>query len=287
MLLDPQPDSGAAPREQAPPMWEDHGKVRLRFRKDGDLRLVSHHDLMHCFERMLRRADLPFCSTQGFHPKPRMAFALSLALGIVGCEEVVELELPEPFDPNEVGRRLACQCPAGLAILEARRLPPRTHARVCRVTYRTAIPVEHQQGLPERITQLLQAPEWWVQRNRPRPRRLELRPFLHDLRWNGESLEIDLWVSPSAGTARPEEVLRTLGLEALLEDGLILERSKLELLDELAEQERAQLPALPTHVKETGPRRGQPAPGEEPPATEHARPNAPAPLLPGPLSFDS
>ena len=33
----------------APPPTRD--KVRLRFRKDGALRLLSHHDLMRCFER--------------------------------------------------------------------------------------------------------------------------------------------------------------------------------------------------------------------------------------------
>src|ERR1700756_418971 len=53
-------------------------KVRIRFRKDGDLRFVSHHDLMRSFERMLRRAGLPFRSTSGFNPKPRLIFALSL-----------------------------------------------------------------------------------------------------------------------------------------------------------------------------------------------------------------
>src|SRR5439155_20976241 len=67
-------------------------KVRLRFRKGGDLRLVSHHDLMRCFERMLRRAGLPYRSTAGFNPKPRLVFASALPLGVVGCEEVVELE---------------------------------------------------------------------------------------------------------------------------------------------------------------------------------------------------
>jgi shikimate kinase len=52
-------------------------------------------DLMRTFERMLRRARLPFRSTEGFHPQPRMVFALSLSLGAVGLEEVVELELTE------------------------------------------------------------------------------------------------------------------------------------------------------------------------------------------------
>ncbi len=41
---------------------------------------------MHCFERMLRRAALPFRShRKASIPKPRMVFALSLALGIVGA----------------------------------------------------------------------------------------------------------------------------------------------------------------------------------------------------------
>jgi hypothetical protein len=37
----------------------------------------------------------------------------------------------------------------------------------------------------------------------------------------------------SAGTARPEEVLGLLGLQDLLDAGVILERSRLELHDEL------------------------------------------------------
>ena len=59
-------------------------KVRLRFAKGGSLRWLSHHDLMRAFERMLRRAALPFRRTQGFHPHPRLVFALSLPLGVVG-----------------------------------------------------------------------------------------------------------------------------------------------------------------------------------------------------------
>src|SRR5438067_1919966 len=82
-------------------------KVRIRFRKHGNLRLVSHHDLMRCFERMLRRAGLPFRTTAGFHPTPRLVFALSLPLGVVGCAEIAELELTEPVEPEEVHRRLA------------------------------------------------------------------------------------------------------------------------------------------------------------------------------------
>src|SRR5712692_169632 len=110
-------------------------KVRIRFRKTGDLRLISHHDLMRCFERMLRRAGLPFHSTQGFNPRPRLVFALSLPLGVVGCEEVAELELTEPVSADAVHDRLTQQAPAGLVILSVRPAASKAAAQVRRVCY--------------------------------------------------------------------------------------------------------------------------------------------------------
>src|SRR5439155_18076518 len=124
-------------------------KVRVRFRKGGDLRLLSHHDLMRTFERLLRRASLPFRSSEGFHPKPRFVFALSLPLGIVGCEEVVELELDEELDPEAIHARLAAQAPPGLDILTVRRIDRRAGAQVCRATYRIALPRERAAEVPE------------------------------------------------------------------------------------------------------------------------------------------
>src|SRR6202035_2176341 len=105
-------------------------KVRIRFQKGGDLRLVSHHDLMRCFERMLRRAGLPFHSTQGFNPRPRLVFALSLPLGIVGCEEGAALELSEEVAIEDLRERLARQAPAGLDILSVQPAASRGAAQV-------------------------------------------------------------------------------------------------------------------------------------------------------------
>src|SRR5438270_2487690 len=110
-------------------------KVRIRFRKGGDLRFVSHHDLMRCLERMLRRARLPFHSTNGFNPKPRLIFALSLPLGVVGCAELADLELDSIVAPQEIHKRLAAQAPAGLSILDVERVHPKTTAHVRLVRY--------------------------------------------------------------------------------------------------------------------------------------------------------
>src|SRR4051812_11073551 len=86
-------------------------KVRIRFRKVSDFRLISHHDLMRCLERALRRASLPFRLTEGFHPMPRIVFALSLPLGMGGLSEVVEIEFTEPVEPEAVLARLRVHAP--------------------------------------------------------------------------------------------------------------------------------------------------------------------------------
>jgi radical SAM-linked protein len=256
--------------------------VRVRFRKGGDLRLVSHRDLMKCFERMFRRAGLPVAATRGFNPRPRMVFALSLALGIVGRQEVVELELDAPLAPEAVHDALARQAPPGLEILSVRRIDTRLSGRPRRVCYRVPLSPGHLPGLPERVQSLLAAPECWVERTRPQARRFDLRPFLRDLRLLADSLEIDLWVTPG-GTARPEEVLDLLGLSGLRAEGAVLERTLLELHDESPNPGPGpfSLPSLPERRKAG--RGAGPGPGRGP-AEDAPRPT---PLVPGPLSFDT
>lgn len=206
-------------------------KYRIRFRKSGDLRLLGHHDLMRCFERMLRRAALPFRSTEGFNPRPRLGFPLSLALGIEGCHEAAELELDAELPPEEVRQRLAEQAPEGLEILTVQRLGPRTSALVRRIAYRVSLPPERTEELPARIAALLAEPHCWVERDRPRPRRFDLRPYVRDLRFVEGVLEIDLHVA-SDGMARLNEILAKLGLEDLLREGTLIQRTLVELADE-------------------------------------------------------
>jgi radical SAM-linked protein len=210
-------------------------KVRICFRKGGSQRLLSHHDLLRTFERMLRRATLPFHSSQGFNPRPRLVFALSLPLGVVGLAEVVELELDEPVEPAVVHERLTAQTPPGLTILHVQRIPPRAGARVRGLSYAVAFPAERAAAVQERIAEVRAAPACFVERARPPRRRLDLRPFLRDLRLTDSSgvarLEMDLWLTP-AGTARPEEVLHLLGLADLVDGGAVLERTGLDLEDD-------------------------------------------------------
>jgi radical SAM-linked protein len=266
-------------------------RYRLRFRKDGDLRLVSHHDLMHVLERMLRRAELPIAHTQGFHPQPRMVFALSLALGIAGGNEVLELELTESLEPEHLWGRLARQAPTGLTIRGVRRLEAKSSPLVRRAFYRLPLHLDEDvraiearggllgppAGLTERCHALLAQGHLWVERSRPRPRRLDIRPYLCEARLHEGCLELAIWVTPT-GTARPEEYALLLGLTCWLDAGAFFERSDLEMTDECAEP-------LPDFAVPEPQGAVEAARAERLPAPETAAP--PTALMAGPLSFDT
>jgi radical SAM-linked protein len=223
-------------------------KFRIRFRKEGDLRLVSHHDVMRCYERILRRAALPFRMTEGFHPFPRMVFALSLPLGMVGLNEVVELELTESMTPEEVLERLQTKAPPGIVFLSAKRIELKITARPRQALYHMPIPVGHIATLGESCSKLMQLDEIWVDRIRPTPKRLNIRPYLHRASCEEDRLAMEVWLSQE-GSAKADEIVHALGLDSLLEAGIYLTRTDLILLDEMTPEQIAQIPPLPT--KET------------------------------------
>ena len=231
-------------------------KFRFRFRKVGDLRLLSHLDLARCLERMLRRAAVPFKSSAGFHPAPRMIFAQSMPLGVDGLREVLELETTAILDAEDVRERLNRQAPRGLEFTEVRVVPMKASAVPRRMVYSLPVPADRAEKVAAIAADLLTAEKVWVDRHKPRPRKLNIRPYLRGIelsepeasatdrlgtvahasgsnedRRSRFRLGLDLWVTQS-GTARADELLALLELSDLPDAGFVLARSELDLHDE-------------------------------------------------------
>jgi radical SAM-linked protein len=206
-------------------------RLRIRFCKDGPLRFIGHNDLMRLWDRILRRARLPLRFSQGFHPLPRMSCPLSLGLGIVGAQEVLDVQLTEPIDVEDARRRLNAASVEGLTIVSLQALSLGERARVCRVEYECLAPDDAILAtLAQRIAQVMSAPAAVVRRALPnhKVREINLRPNLLGIECIGRRLRFVVSVS-AQGTARPEEVLRLLGVEHWLREGVIMARSRVVL----------------------------------------------------------
>lgn len=203
-------------------------RVRIRFSKQGDLRLIGHRDLMRCFERLFRRAGLALSFSQGFHPKPRVTFPLALAVGIEGLDEVMELELAEEVAANELFERLSSHAPRGLTFHKVELLPEGAKkAGVHGVAYDVTIPPEDRADLNERVKRLLAASSWPIERARGRPT-IDVRPLLAKLTFDEGVLRMQLHVD-SRGSVGPREVLAALNLADIERRGARLRRTAVEI----------------------------------------------------------
>lgn len=203
-------------------------RVRIRFAKQGDLRLISHRDLMRTWERLFRRAGVVLAMTEGFHPKPKMMFPSALAVGIEGQEEVLEIELADRHDGEELARALREQAPSGLEIRQLELLGEGSpKARVQSVTFAVGVPEELVDDVQRRLTWLMAQSSYTVSRE-GRKSPLDLRPLIESLSLDGDRLRMRLRVDGD-GSARPREVLAALGLADVESHGLVLAREQVEL----------------------------------------------------------
>jgi radical SAM-linked protein len=203
-------------------------RVRIRFRKEGDLRLISHRDLVRTWERLLRRAGLQLGMSLGFHPKPRMNFLSALGLGIAGRNEVLELELAETPIVDDIRARLEPCLPPGLAIESIEVLAAeQKKTRVRNLVFELPVPPGQAAVVQERIDRLMASDAHWVARGDGSPP-VDIRPGLAALAIRDDTLHMSLSFSQEGGT-RPRAVLEELGLGDYEQQGLILTRTVVEL----------------------------------------------------------
>jgi radical SAM-linked protein len=206
-------------------------RVRIRFCKQGDLRLVGHRDLARLLQRLCRRAGLGLAMSEGFHPKPRMSFPSALAVGIEGLDEVMEVELARTYSADDVLFRLRAHATPGLEFRSVDFLPPgpkKQKARLGSVTYRIAIPAARREEAAGRIERLLASPARRVVR-RGRDEPIDLGDSLESLALDEGMLSMRFRVTQRAGPG-PRDLLAALGLDDLEPCGACLRRTAVEVL---------------------------------------------------------
>lgn len=90
-------------------------RLRVAYAKSDRLRYLSHLEVVRALERSVRRADLPYAVTQGFHPHMKVAFGPALPVGTAGNDEFYEVWLTRYTDAETILKRLIAATPADLA----------------------------------------------------------------------------------------------------------------------------------------------------------------------------
>ncbi|MDY0087391.1 MAG: TIGR03936 family radical SAM-associated protein [Coriobacteriia bacterium] len=95
-----------------------HGefRLRLRYKKAGRARFLSHLEVARALERSARRARLPYAVTKGFNPRMKVAFGPALPVGTGGEREYLDVWLTEPVPSADVLARMRAATPPDLQV---------------------------------------------------------------------------------------------------------------------------------------------------------------------------
>ncbi|PWM64972.1 MAG: hypothetical protein DBX38_07455 [Eubacteriales Family XIII. Incertae Sedis bacterium] len=91
-------------------------KFIIFFEKSGYIKYISHLDMMRLFNRVIRKCSIKLAYSQGFNPHPKMSFALPLALGYTGKNEILEIETAEDYKTAFILSSLNRAMPDGISI---------------------------------------------------------------------------------------------------------------------------------------------------------------------------
>ena len=98
-------------------------KKRVYFDKCGEMKFISHLDLLRFFERLLAKSDIPVKYSEGFHPRPKMSFGNPISLGTEAYNEVMDFETDEEISNDEVLRRLNENAVLGFKVHKVEEVP--------------------------------------------------------------------------------------------------------------------------------------------------------------------
>ncbi len=164
---------------------------------------------MKVFERAIRRANIPIAMSKGFNPHPKLSLPLALSVGIIGKDEVLELELLDPVSSAPLAESLGSQLPKEIQILSVEVMPPSTKNPVRDVTYEIMF---KESGLLEtlKIGEFLQQSSVMVIRTKDGCQKsFDIRPSVQEISVTPASLVLSIRMT-SEGIAKPEEVVRAL-----------------------------------------------------------------------------
>lgn len=187
---------------------------------DGDLRFLSHHDMLRTMERLLIRAGLSLRYTQGFNPRPVLSLAFPRPVGVESREDLLVLALDAPIEADALLQAVNTQCPKGLHFFRALPLEGKVKPQALDCQYEMVVEDNRIADLEQRLLQWQQAQQWPLVRQKPSKRpqgkpktkSIDMKELVVDLQLSGNTLR---WrqVPQDATWARPGEVLEMLGFD--------------------------------------------------------------------------
>ncbi|MGW8286598.1 MAG: TIGR03960 family B12-binding radical SAM protein [Desulfobulbales bacterium] len=195
-----------------------HHWYRLFYAKQGNIRFLSHLEVIQVFFQAFRRAGIKLYHSQGFNPVPRVSFSPALPVGTESLAEYLDLNLKEDIEDSKVFLyRVNKQLPTGLEVTSIAQAPDRKSEKEQKVSTCYSISLDREFSAADKnvLKEFMAGDSFIITKIRKgRPRKLDIRKQVLNIKATGNNkIELVLIQDENKAVAKPVEILKAvLGL---------------------------------------------------------------------------
>ncbi len=192
-----------------------HQWYRLFYAKQGDIRFLSHLEMLQVFFQAFRRAGIKQHFSQGFNPVPKASFSAALPVGTESLAEYLDVDLREAItDESGFLLRINRQLPSGIRILSVAGVPDKnTDAAVRNLTcYRVSLDRDLSTEARDALKSFMDSDSCVITKIRKgRQRLLDIRKQVEGFAvLEKNSLELVLHSQEGKAAGKPVEILKAV-----------------------------------------------------------------------------
>jgi len=196
----------------------------MRLKKNGHAKYLSQREFLNIIEQSVRRANIPIVFSEGFNPRPRLSFTTALPLGISSADEIIYFYLSEWLGPNEILQKLSKVLIDGITVSSVEPIRQNISGSFCveyKITPLNDNATEEIIHLTsDKIKNWISQPSQIVQRDyiNKNSKKVNIKDYVQRIELKDGYILLNIKIT-NEGTARPDEVILSLGLSGSLQDG--------------------------------------------------------------------
>ena len=181
------------------------------FSIEGDLRFLSHRNVMNLCERASARAGLPVAFSKGFNPRPKISLLLPRPVGVASQCELLIIRFEQAFQDARWLERFSKQFPPGAKILRAEPLPDKGHIWVKSVTYQLFLTDIESKAVSRHLAEIRNNKGTFATINEQTNDNKKMEKYILDMDIVKNTLTFTIAGNPRTTPPGPDRVLKAIG----------------------------------------------------------------------------
>ncbi len=159
----------------------------IKYSKEGEIKFISHLDLMRTLQKIIKRADLPIGYSKGFNPHMAVSIAQPLSVGTHSKGEYMDVVLSEELSEKYILNKMNDNTPRGIKILDVVKVIPvegkkqsQAMAIIDAAEYTIKLKCSSTQDIKEKLEDICKANQWnIIKKTKSGEKMVDIKPLVH------------------------------------------------------------------------------------------------------------